>query len=400
MRIGIIGGGASGLVAAINAKTKHNDVTILERNSECGKKILATGNGRCNYWNFDQSLNHYESSTSYLLPEIINKKTETEVLSFFQELGIVPKVKNGYFYPNSNQALSIRNSLVDECRDKNIKIYTNYLVNSIEKEDNIFIVNKELEFDKLIISTGSYASPKTGSDGMGFCFLKKFRHKIIKPLPSLVQLNTKKYSFLSEWKGIRSDVRVTLLENDKTIKEQVGEIQLTDYGISGICIFNLSNEVSRGLDNNKKEVISINFVPEIVEEDLRELLNKNKSIKRILIGLLNNKLVEIMMNINKIDKNSYFSDLDNETQNGLINSLINFKVEIESTKSFNEAQVASGGINLEEIDLVRMESKLIKNLFITGELIDITGECGGYNLGIAWRTGLVAGKSARGDYND
>ena len=400
MKIGIIGGGASGLVAAINAVSENNDVIILERNNECGKKILATGNGRCNYWNTNQDLSHYESSTNNLIKDIINESTEKEVLDFFNNLGIVPKIKNGYYYPISNQAISIRNTLIDECIDKMVKIYTNYLVEQIELKNNKFVINNELEFDKIIISTGSFASPKTGSDGMGYNFLKSLGHNIIKPLPSLVQLNTKKYPFLKEWKGIRSDVEVTLIENNTEIKKQIGEIQLTDYGISGICIFNLSNEVSRGLFNKKKEEVLINFLPEINEEKLIELLSTNRNIRRVLNSLLNNKLVEILLNINNIGKLDKYNDLSNDKKKELLNTIYNFKVEIESTKSFNEAQVASGGVSLEEVNLKTMESNLVKNLYITGELLDITGECGGYNLGIAWRSGIVAGKSCRGDFND
>lgn len=397
MKIGIIGGGASGLIAAIFAKSKDNEVIILERNSECGKKILATGNGRCNYWNIDQDLSHYESSKNELIKGLINEKTEKEVLAFFDELGIIPKIKNGYYYPISNQAISIRNTLVDECISKNIKINNNYLVEKIDLKNNKFIINNDLEFDKIIISTGSFASPKTGSDGMGYNFLKSFGHTIIKPLPSLVQLNTKKYKFLNEWKGVRSDVEVTLLENNKEIKKQVGEIQLTEYGISGICIFNLSNEVSRGLFNKNKEEVLINFLPEIDENKLINLLSTNRNIRRVLNSILNNKLVDIFLNINNINNTDIYNNLSADKKISLLNTIYRFKVEIESTKSFNEAQVASGGISLEEIDLSTMESKIINNLYVTGELLDITGECGGYNLGIAWRSGIIAGKSARGD---
>lgn len=400
MKIGIIGGGASGLIAAIFAKSKDNEVIILERNSECGKKILATGNGRCNYWNTNQDLSHYESNTNELIKELINEKTEKEVLDFFNSIGIVPKIRNGYYYPISNQAISIRNTLVDECINKNIKIKNNYLVEKIELKNNKFIINNELEFDKIIISTGSFASPKTGSDGMGYNFLKEFGHTIIKPLPSLVQLNTKKYSFLKEWKGVRSDVEVTLLEDNKEIKKQVGEIQLTEYGISGICIFNLSNEIGRGLDNNKLEEVLINFLPELTEEQLINLLSSKRSIRRVLTGILNNKLVEIVLNLNSLKKLDKYNDLSEVKKKELIDTLLRFKVEIESTKSFNESQVSSGGVSLEEINLKTMESKLVKNLYITGELLDITGECGGYNLGIAWRTGIIAGKSCRGDLHD
>ena len=391
MKIGIIGGGASGLVTAIVAKTNNNDVTILERNSECGKKILATGNGRCNYWNTYQDLSCYNSNSIDKIKELINDNTEKEVLSFFKEIGIIPKIKNGYWYPMTNQAKTIKDALIEECLNKKVEIKNNYLVENIKLINNKFIINNELEFDKLVISTGSYASPKTGSDGMGYRFLKELNHVIIKPLPALVQLNTKKYDFLKTWKGIRCDVRVRQVEDGIEKNSETGEIQLTDYGVSGICIFNLSNDIARGLDNNKKEEVLIDFLPSVTDEELKELLSNNKSIKNTLSKLINEVIVDILIKENNIN--------DNTNYNELIKCIRNFKVEIESTKSFNEAQVSSGGVSLEDINLSTMESNKVKNLFVTGELLDITGICGGYNLGIAWRSAIVAGKSLRGDNN-
>ena len=391
MKIGIIGGGASGLVTAIVAKTNNNDVTILERNSECGKKILATGNGRCNYWNTYQDLSCYNSDTIDKIKELINDNTEKEVLSFFKGIGIIPKIKNGYWYPMTNQAKTIKDALIEECLNKKVVIKNNYLVENIKFINNKFIINNELEFDKLVISTGSYASPKTGSDGMGYRFLKELNHNIIKPLPALVQLNTKKYDFLKTWKGIRCDVRVRQVEDGIEKNSETGEIQLTDYGVSGICIFNLSNDIARGLDNNKKEEVLIDFLPTVTDEELKELLSNNISIKNTLSKLINEVIVDILIKGNNIN--------DNTNYNELIKCIRNFKVEIKSTKSFNEAQVSSGGVSLEDINLSTMESNKVKNLYVTGELLDITGICGGYNLGIAWRSAIVAGKSLRGDNN-
>ena len=218
MKIGIIGGGASGLVAAIKAKNENNEVIIFERNKECGKKILATGNGRCNYWNDDQSLLHYESSTKELIENIINEDTEKKVLDLFNNLGIVSKIKNGYYYPFSSQASTIRNVLLDEVKRLGVDIKIEFLVQNIKNINNKFIIysdNEEICVDKLILATGSLAAPKTGSDGMGLVFLKQFGHTIVKPLPALVQLITDG-NYLKDWNGIRSDVIVSLYENDKT----------------------------------------------------------------------------------------------------------------------------------------------------------------------------------------
>ncbi len=398
MRIGVIGGGAAGLVAAINAKSKANEVMILERNSECGKKILATGNGKCNYWNSDNSLSHYESSTPNFMGQLINPNTEQLVMNFFSSIGIVPRIKNGYYYPKSNQAITIRDILVDEAITHGVIIKYNYLVTKIQNKNGIFIINDDLIFDKLIIASGSKAAPKTGSDGMGYNFLKRMGHTIVEPLPALVQLNTKKYAYLNKWKGIRCEVKVSLIENEIVKKEEFGEIQLTEYGISGICVFNISNEVGRGLYKNKKEIVKIDFLPDMDNNQLIAYLNKEIPLRRLLSCFLNNKLVNVILDELHITGINKFKNINNKDQ--LINKIKAFQLEIESTRTFNEAQVSSGGVSLVEIDLKSMESKLVDNLYIVGELLDITGECGGYNLGIAWRSGILAGISARSGFDD
>lgn len=392
----IVGGGASGLISAIHAKTSNNKVTVLERNSSCGKKILATGNGKCNYWNIDQNIKHYHSNNEELLEQIITKEIQDKVINFFNSLGIVPKIKNGYYYPFSNQATTIKNALLNEVKKKDIEIRQDFLVESIEKEENHFIIkssNEIIKADKVIIATGSCASPKTGSDGIGYKLLKRLSHTVIEPKPALVQLKTTG-NFLKEWAGIRTDVKVSLYENDKLIKEESGEIQLTDYGISGICVFNLSRYVSIGLEKNLNEEVMINFLPFIEKnpyEYLTNLLKNNYSVKTQLENILNNKLVAVILNKTNIDENKSFNNLREDEKVRLINNLISFKVKVIGTNSFDQAQVCSGGIPLTEIELTTMESKLVKGLYIVGELLDVDGDCGGYNLGFAWMSGIKAG---------
>lgn len=401
MNIVIVGAGASGITAAIYASyNKNNNITLIERNNVLGKKILATGNGKCNYYNSDQNLNHYHSNNNDLIKEIINNKNLKQVEDFFNYLGIIPKIKNGYYYPFSNQATTIRNALVNELNKSNIKILDNEKVTSIKKENNKFIIkteNKSLEADKVIISTGSYASPKTGSDGMGYNFLKEFNHTIIKPLPALVQLKANA-SFLKEWSGIRTDIKASLFINDEFIKSEEGEIQLTNYGISGICIFNLSRFVSRSLNENKQVKINLNFLPMInnIEETLSNLNKSNKTIKNLLDGILNSKLVDIIIKISSINPNKKYTELSQKELTNLINNLTNLSLDITGTNSFDECQVTTGGIPLTEINLSTMESKKEKGLYITGELLDVDGDCGGYNLTFAWITGILAGS----DNND
>lgn len=393
-KVVIIGGGASGLVAAIYAARGNNEVTILERNNSVGKKILITGNGRCNYFNENQNLNYYHSSEKHLLNKIITPHNLSEVLGLFDEIGIVPKIKNGYYYPNSNQAVSVKEALLLECELLNVKIKNNYLVENIIKQGDKFIINNEITADKVIIATGSKAAPKTGSDGIGYELAKTLNHNVIKPLPALVQLKSNNY--LKDTNGIRCDVKVTLKENDKEIKTEIGEIQLTDYGVSGICIFNLSGYVSKGLDTNKKEEIIINFLPNIkdfmtfMEERNKKV--KGRNISRLFDGLLNYKLADALIKNANINKEKFWNELTKEEKEILNKNITEFKLTITGTNSFDKAQVCSGGIPLSEINLETMQSLKTKGLYFAGEILDVDGDCGGYNLTFAWVSGMLAGK--------
>lgn len=392
-KVVVIGCGASGIIASIFASI-NNEVIVLERNSSPLKKLLLTGNGKCNYFNENQSISNYNSSNIDLVEKIISENNIESVLSFFDKIGIIPKIKNGYYYPCSNLSNSIKEALLKEASLKGIKIKTDYFVKNIEKVNNKFIINNEIECDYVIISTGSKACPKTGSDGIGYEILKKFGHSIVKVLPALTQVIGNK-SYLKDWSGIRVDAKVSLYENNKYICSEVGEVQLTKTGLSGICIFNLSSKIKRGLDKGNREDISINFLP--FSDDIESFIEnrnnkvKGRSIIELLEGLINYKLVKIILKESKIDENKYYNELNEKEKNNLFNNLINFKVNIIDTNDFDNAQVCSGGIPLTEININTMESNMVKGLFIIGELLDIDGLCGGYNLTVAWISGILAG---------
>ena len=397
----VVGGGASGVVAAINAKTKDNKVIILERNNTLLKKLLLTGNGRCNYFNEKYSIDDYHSEDKNIVNEFISTENIAIAKDFFDKIGIVPKIKNGYYYPYSNQASSIKDILVNEVNRLKIEVVYDTYVTDIKKKDKFIITtnNQEYTADNVIISTGSYAYPKTGSDGIGYEILKKLGHTIIKPVPALVQLESNS-KYLKQWDGVRSDVYLELFEDGKYLSSEEGEIQFTNYGLSGICIFNLSHFISRGLLDNKKYLIKINFVPFIKTlitpwMDNYSKLNPNKDIYELLEGFLNKKLIPIILKESKINSNSKYNELTNEEKVKLFNTLRHFKVEITSTKGFDNSQVCNGGVKLDEIDIKTMESKKIKDLYIVGELLDITGNCGGYNLTECWISSILAGQSIR-----
>lgn len=391
----IIGGGVSGIVSAIRSFNGRNRITILERNDKCLKKLLLTGNGRCNYFNDDTSISNYHSMREDLLDKVINSDNMSRILDFYNELGIIPKIKNGYYYPFSNQASTVRDALLFEVMKLGISIKYNYLVEKIEHSNNKFIINDSIVCDKVIIATGSCSYPKTGSDGMGYDFLRKFGHNIIKPLPALVQLNSD-FKYCRELSGIRSDVILSLYEDDEFISSSVGEVQLTDYGISGICTFNLSHFVTRGLDVGRKEVIKVNFLP-FIKDNYMEWFNtysnkhNDKNIYMLLCNILNYKLVKVILKVCSIDNETYYNELDYNSRSLLIDNLTNFKFNIVSTKDFNFSQVCNGGVSLDEVNLSTFESLIVDGLYITGEVLDINGNCGGYNLICAVISGILVG---------
>lgn len=408
MKTIIIGAGASGLISAIYASKNSSEVVILEKNDTSAKKILITGNGRCNYYNEDQNINHYHSENNELIKDIITKENTDEIMNFFNKIGIIPKIKDGYYYPYSNQATSIKEALLTEAKIKGVKIITGENVTKINKNNNKFVIeteNNTYNADKVILATGSKAYPKTGSDGSGYLLASSFGHKITNIYPSLSQLKGEE-SYFKNWSGVRADVKVSLLENNKIIKEEKGEIQLTNNGVSGICIFNLSGLASKGLIEGNKEEIVINFMPWLnsfneasnyLEERNKKL--KNRTIEQFLEGFLNYKLIHVILKLSKINKDYFWNELNLEKKKKLIQNLISFTVKITKISSFEESQVCKGGVLLEEINVKTMESKLEKNLYITGELLDVDGDCGGYNLTFAWISGMLAGKNI-GDKND
>ena len=401
----IIGGGPSGIVTAIKAKNKNNNVIVLEKNNTPLKKLLLTGNGKCNYFNEIFSTKNYHSMNIDIVDKIISDKNLNSVKEFFDELGIIPKIKNGYYYPFSSQATTIKNVLLREAELKGVNIICNSEVLDIEKKDKFIIkcTDKEYTCDKLVISMGSKAYPKTGSDGLGYSLLEKLGHSIIKPLPALVQL-TSNFKYLKDIDGVRTDVYMELFEDDKYIDSESGELQFTNYGISGICTFNLSNYITRGLDEGRSEVIKINLVPFIETlitpwMDQYSKKNSNKNLTELLEGFLNYKLVNMILKVSNLKGTNYYKDLTNEEKLELCKNLRSLKIEITGTKSFDNSQICNGGVPLSEINYQTMESNIVKDLYITGGLLDMNGNCGGYNLTTCWISGLLAGKDI-GDSND
>ncbi len=390
MEIFIIGAGASGLTAAITLARKGKKVTILEKNQTCGKKLLLTGNARCNYYNQDQDIKKYNSDNKNALKEIL-KQGQKEVLPFFDSIGIIHNIKNGYYYPYSNQSKSVLNALLKTLQKLNVKIINNQTVIDIKKQDKFIITTQDSTYkaDKLIIATGGKTYPQTGSDGSTYKLLKKLGHSTTKLYPGLTKIIGKD-NYYHLWAQTRAQVKLTLKINNQTIKEEIGELQMTKNGISGICTFNLSAKVAKALDKKEKVIITINFVPWFNKnnEQLAKWLkkqNETKDLDTILNGFLPSNTIELFHKTTSINK------INNQTLPTIINFLTNFTFNPKEV-TFKEAQITVGGIKLNEINPQTLESKIVKNLYIIGEILDVQGDCGGYNLGLAWMTGIIVGK--------
>ena len=391
----IIGGGASGLVAAIFASL-NNDVTILEKNSKCGKKILSTGNGKCNYFNSDFTTSHFNTESIDILDSIITTDNINKVMDLFDSIGIVPNIKNGYYYPMSNQSVSVREALVKECLVRGVSIITDCDVTDVNYDETYTVITNKGNYncDKVVMSSGSHAYVKEKS--RGYDILSKFNHTINPVVPSLVQL-VSSGNYLKSWSGVRIDAKVSLYEDNEYKKMSFGEVQLTDYGISGICVYQLSSLVSRGLYNKKEEIIHINFMPYI--DDFIEYMNKRnnvvkkRTISELFDGIMNYKLSNTLLTLCNIDYNDTWDNINNDKKTNLSKVVTDFEINITDTKGYNHAQTCSGGVPLSEINPNTMESIKNNNLYITGELLDCDGECGGYNLGFAWITGIIAGEA-------
>lgn len=397
MKIVVIGAGASGIIASLVSST-NNEVVLLDRNDKVGKKILLTGNGRCNYWNSDINIDKYNTDSKENLVKILECKEK--VLTYLEELGIYPKIKNGYYYPNSNQASSVQ-EIFSKAVEKNVNVVYNCKVEDIVVENGHFIIKSNLDditCDKVIVACGSKSSPKTGTDGNIFSILDKY-HTVNEVLPSLVPLKVNA-NFLKDWNNQRVDGKVSLYINNNFIKEEIGEIQLTDYGISGIPTFNISGLASKGLNNNKKVEVKINFLPEVDVKELIESRNNkllNHTIEELLESVLPYQLVFTLLKISNINRDDSWNNLSSDKKDKLISNISNLTLDITGALDFDRSQVSTGGVSLTEINPNTMESLKVPGMYLVGEVLDVDGICGGFNLAFAFVTGYIAGRGVSND---
>jgi len=412
----IIGGGPAGMMSAGIAAQNGASVALLEKNSKLGQKLLLTGKGRCNITNaeFDNrklSEKYGKEGKALLSPFSIFAPKDT--ISFFENLGIKTKIERGQrVFPSSDSAPDVLNALIKFLKKQNVNIiYNTTIADFKQKIDGkiSYIItsdNEKIFADNYIICTGGKSYPRLGSTGDGYLWAEKLGHTISKPKPSLTPIKIKE-SWVKDAQGLSlKNVKLTLWQgsgqakqNEEKSVECFGEMLFTHFGISGPISLDISKKVGALLDKGEA-ILRLDLKPALSALELDKRIQKdfqkfqNKLFKNSLNDLLPQKLIPIIINLSKINPDKKVHSITKEERSRLVNLLKNIKMTPKELIGFERAIVTSGGISLKEIDFKTMRSKIVKNLFFAGEIINLDGPCGGFNLQICWTTGYIAGKNA------
>ncbi len=398
----IIGGGASGLIAALSAsKEGIEGITVFERSDRVGRKILATGNGRCNYSNLNSNEAHYHGTDKSFVTPALNEFTVNDTVNFFNNMGVFPREEEkGKLYPYSLQASGVLDCLRNAVEKSGIEVLTGKEVTDIQKgKGNYTLFCKDKSKYKaktVIVAGGGCASPVYGTDGSAFELLKALGHTLIEPHPALVQLKTESAP-IRGLKGIKINAKASLTDGTRVIAASSGEVLFTDYGLSGPPIFDLSVHAA-----GKKELyVLLDMMDVYSPKDVFDILEGRKralselTMENFFVGLLNKRLGNLIARASGIEKLSYaVSKLDTRQLWAIAGNIKEYKIKITGNNGFKNAQACLGGIATSEFDAKTLQSRIFDGLFACGEVLDICGDCGGYNLQWAWSSGYVAGKNA------
>ena len=403
-KIAIVGAGASGLIAALNAKDKNNIVDLYEKNSIIGKKITVSGNGKCNITNKNITKYDYFGNNLDFLEYGLKEFNFLKFEKFCNEIGLYLSVRDdGKIYPRSFESTSVVKIFEEKLREKGINLYLSSEVKRITKQKNKFLLEKEDStvgfYDKILISTGSKAAPKLGGSSFSENIAKSFGHNLFSSYPSLVQLETNEKE-VSRMSGVKIEAKVTLLSKEYKNISVKGDVLFTRYGLSGFAILDISFYVSKLLLENKEAILSIDMLPEFSIDKLRSIIVKNcknspnSSFETMLLGLIPLKIAKnISFELGFAKKR--LKDLSLKDIKKSIYILKDYRFHIKDTHGFDYAEVCGGGIDTLEIDPKTFESKLVKNLYFSGESLDIVGKRGGYNFAFAWMSGYLVGQAMK-----
>lgn len=451
--VAVIGGGAAGMMAAIEAARAGAIVTLIEKNPQLGKKLATTGNGRCNYTNLDMS-DRIGGKFRGFHPEFAASALDAlppeAVLDWFRAIGVEPRFRGSYVYPNSDQASAVVDALWEELHRLSVKVHYNAEVKSIqriEKDAGYFMIqctDAVVKADRVILTAGSKAAPKTGSNGDGYFIARKLGHTIVPYVPALCGIRCAGDAFRA-LAGIRTEASLELVVDGHCVDREAGELQLVDYGISGIPVFQLSRYAAYALQDGKKATVYINFLPGFTEagavrnserassasgistievsggnnaqnarteasgsaakaEDPKDRALQlfrqrqerlaGRKMESFFTGMLHQKLGQLLLRMANVRPELPVAELSEKQLRSLASLSVRFKAECVEMNGFLQAQVVAGGVDTTEIDPGTMASRLVPGLYFAGEVLDIDGICGGYNLQWAWASGFVAGRHA------
>jgi len=403
-KVAVIGGGASGMAAALAAKKYGAQVTLFEKNDRVGKKILATGNGKCNLGNLALSQEQYYCKDKEKLRKLFQVFSAEDTISFFESMGLMVRSKNGYLYPYSEQASGVLDVLRMGLAQKQIQVAAGREITgaSYQQARGSFEVRgpwgEEGNFQKLIIACGSPASLKRGEGMGGYYLAREFGHQVTDLLPGLVQLKSDD-GFIKALSGVRCQGSIRLTAAGRGLASEQGELQFTDYGISGIPVFQLSRIAAHCIKEKKEVMVIVDFFP---DQDKDSFLEKNRirfeakkeqSLEEYLTGTLNKKINMVVIKKAGFRPGMKVKEAGWEGVRHLLELCRTFPIHISAANPMEKAQICAGGVDFGQVD-ERLESKLVKGLYFVGEVLDVDGKCGGYNLQWAWTSGFIAGRAA------
>ena len=401
--IAIVGGGAAGMMAAINSAKSGKKVILIEKNATLGRKILATGNGRCNLTNRNATLDHFHGATPNFIQTVLTQFDSAQTIKYFQSIGLILKEEdNGRIFPRTNQASSVVNLLKHKLIESRVDLALDTEVKEIEKiNEGSFQLRSSngeiIESDKLIITTGGKASYFLGSAGDGYFFATNFGHTIVPIAAALVPIETVE-KWPKEVQGVKVEAKVSLHIDGSLVSDRTGDLLFTHYGLSGPAIMSQSRAIGRLSDKSKIEFI-VDLFPELQARELDSLVaasfekNGKQNVKNALLGILPESMIVLILKLAKIDPARKSAEVSKVSRLAAVNLMKELIFTVSALRPIKEAQVTSGGVVSDEINPETMESKIVKNLYFAGEVLDIDGDSGGYNLQWAWSSGFVAGEN-------
>ena len=404
----VAGGGASGMVAAIEAAKLGANVTVIEKKNKPGKKILATGNGRCNFTNRNQEISCYHSSDDMLVQMVLQRFDYQKVIDYFWESGVMSKERDGYYYPLSGQAASVRAMLEREMDRYKVEVHCDETLQRIIPRKDLSgqnITGYEVQTDrdkylvrKLILAVGGSAAPAQGTTGDGYRMLQELGVAIVPPLPALTSIELDD-ACCKLWSGVRIMGQVELWCEGSRLAEDIGEIQMVAKGISGIPVFQISRYAARALNQGIECSVTLDLCPLRKRDQVLTRLKDRRAYTQerrgaaVLLGMFPDKLCSLLLERAGISLKKQGGDWTDEDCERLAAQIKGLHFTISRCRGYEQAQICTGGVPLTELDHTTMESRRVPGLYLTGELIDVDSVTGGYNLQVAWSTGYLAGIS-------